>query len=53
MKTTFAEHVFRQGITVVPVNSDRSAAHHIGAVAESTLLVESALARSRGDSDRG
>ena len=39
--------VVRQGITLVSMNSDgTAAARHIGAVAESTLLVESALAKT-------
>jgi pyruvate,water dikinase len=46
----FAEHLVRQGITSVSMNSDgTAAARHIGAVAESALLVGSALARTRGD----
>jgi hypothetical protein len=47
----FAEHLVRQVVTLVVVNSDgTAAARHIGAVAESALRVESALARTRGDS---
>jgi pyruvate,water dikinase len=49
-----AEHLVRQGVTSVSVNSDgTTAARHIGAVPERTLRVESALARTHGDSYRG